>query len=107
MAISWLYRADYSKAGFPMLTVIEPRGRRAGRHAVLFAAALVPVTLLPSFLQVCGPVYGATAAVLGIALLWLASRFARMRTDESARLLFFGSIIYLPILWIAMIGDKL
>jgi protoheme IX farnesyltransferase len=106
MAISWLYRVDYRKAGFPMLTVIEPRGRRAGGQAVLFAAVLVPVTLAPWFLQVSGPVYGATAAVLGIALLRLAARFARTRTDASARQLFFGSIIYLPILWIAMIGDK-
>jgi heme o synthase len=107
MAISWLYRSDYGKAGFPMLTVIEPGGRRAGRHAVLFAAALVPVTLMPSLLHVCGTAYASTAAVLGVALLWLASRFAMTRTDESARRLFFGSIIYLPILWIAMIGDKL
>src|SRR5438874_331106 len=45
MAIAWLYRDDYSKAGFPMLPVIEPEGRRAGRQAVLYALALVPVSL--------------------------------------------------------------
>ena len=46
MAIAWMYRDDYRKAGFPMLPVIEPNGRRAGRQAVLFAAMLVPVSLV-------------------------------------------------------------
>jgi protoheme IX farnesyltransferase len=107
MAISWLYRDDYGKAGFPMLTVIDPAGRKAGRQAFLFAAGLVPVTLMPSLILLSGAAYGVTAAVLGIALLWLAIRFARARTDESARWLFFGSIVYLPMLWLALIGDKL
>ena len=106
MAISWLYRDDYRKAGFPLLTVIDPGGRRAGRQAVLFAAALLPVAVVPSLIRVTGPAAGIVAVVLGTALLWLAVAFARTRTDESARRLFFGSIIYLPILWMAMIVDK-
>ena len=48
MAIAWMYRDDYGKAGFPMLPVIEPDGRRAGRQAVLYAAALLPVSLVPA-----------------------------------------------------------
>ena len=48
MAIAWMYRDDYGKAGFPMLPVIDPDGRRAGTQAVLYAAALVPVSLLPT-----------------------------------------------------------
>ena len=46
MAIAWLYRDDYGKAGFPMLPVLEPDGRRTGRQAVLYAAALVPASLI-------------------------------------------------------------
>ncbi len=107
MAISWLYRDDYGKAGFPMLTVIDPGGHRAGRQAMLSAATLVPVTLIPALTSLAGAIYGIAAAVLGIALLWLAFQFAQTRTDESARQLFFGSILYLPVLWIAMIADKL
>jgi len=107
MAISWLYRDDYRKAGFPLLTVIDPGGRRAGRQAVLFAAALLPVAVVPSLIRVSGAASGVVAVVLGTALLWLAVAFARTRTDESARRLFFGSIVYLPILWMAMIVDKL
>jgi len=107
MAIAWLYRDDYGKAGFPMLSVIDPEGRRAGRQALIYAAALVPVTLVPTVVGVSGMIYAAIALVLGLALLWLASRFARTRSDQSARALFFGSIVYLPLLWIVMIGDKL
>jgi heme o synthase len=107
MAISWLYRDDYGMAGFPMLAVIDPAGRLAGRQAVLYAAVLVPVTLVPSAILLSGAIYAVTAAVLGIALLCLAMRFASTRTDEAARRLFFGSILYLPILWMAMIADKL
>jgi len=66
----------------------------------------LPVAFFPSLVDLSGVVYGAVAAVLGCALLWLAVAFARTRTDESARRLFFGSIVYLPLLWIAMIADK-
>jgi protoheme IX farnesyltransferase len=107
MAISWLYRDDYGMAGFPMLAVIDPAGRLAGRQAVLYAAVLVPVTLVPSVILVSGAAYGVTAALLGIALFGLAMQFASARTDEAARRLFYGSILYLPMLWIAMIADKL
>jgi protoheme IX farnesyltransferase len=105
MAISWLYRDDYRSAGFPMLPVVEPDGRRAGRQAVLYAAALLPCTLLAAFVGVAGTAYFAIALVLGIVLLGLSVRFAVQRNDASARVLFFASIIYLPLLWIAMIAN--
>jgi heme o synthase len=107
MAIAWLYRDDYGKAGFPMLPVIDPAGRRAGRQAVWYAAALVPVSLAPTYFGVAGSVYFASALVLGIALLILAVRFSATRSDEAARTLFFGSITYLPLIWIVMIANKL
>jgi protoheme IX farnesyltransferase len=107
MAIAWLYRDDYGKAGFPMLPVIEPEGRRAGRQAVAYAAALVPVSLVPTIVGIAGSLYFGSALVLGLVLLVLAARFAFTRSEGSARALFFGSIIYLPLLWIVMIGDRL
>jgi heme O synthase-like polyprenyltransferase len=54
-----------------------------------------------------GTAYLATALALGVAFSWLALQFAKARTDETARRLFFGSIMYLPLLWIAMIADRL
>jgi protoheme IX farnesyltransferase len=107
MAIAWMYRDDYGKAGFPMLPVIDPSGKRAGRQAVLYAAALLVASIAPGMTGISGSGYVAAAIVLGIALLLLAIRFAATRTDHSARNLFLGSIIYLPVLWIAMIADRL
>src|SRR5262249_45199980 len=72
MAIAWLYRDDYGKAGFPMLPVIDPGGGRAGRQAVLYAVALLPVSAIPYVLAISGPAYLAMAILLGAALLWLA-----------------------------------
>jgi protoheme IX farnesyltransferase len=106
MAIAWMYRDDYGKAGFPMLPVIDPEGRRAGRQAVLYAAALVPVSLLPTFAGIAGTVYFASALLLSVALLVLAVRFAATRSDGAARALFFGSITYLPLIWIVMIANR-
>jgi protoheme IX farnesyltransferase len=105
MAIAWMYRDDYSRARFPMLPVIEPDGRRTGRQAALYAAALLPVSLAPSFLGVSGTAYLVAATLLGAALLLLSVRFALRRSDASARALFFGSITYLPLLWAALMFD--
>jgi protoheme IX farnesyltransferase len=107
MAIAWMYRDDYARAGFPMLPVIEPDGRRAGRQAAVYAAALLPASLMPTVAGVAGPVYLSVAVVLSLALLGLSAQFASTRSDRSARRLFFASITYLPLLWIAMIADKL
>jgi protoheme IX farnesyltransferase len=106
MAIAWMYRDDYGKAGFPMLPVVDPEGRRAGRQAVLYAAALVPVSLVPTIAGIAGTVYFASALALSITLLVLAVRFATVRSDAAARALFFGSITYLPLIWIVMIANR-
>ncbi len=103
MAIAWMYRDDYRSAGFPMLPVVEPDGRRAGRQALLYAAALVPFSVFPSYLGVSGMLYFWIALVLSLALLGLAAQFALTRSDTSARWLFFGSITYLPLIWTAMV----
>jgi protoheme IX farnesyltransferase len=103
MAIAWLYRDDYGKAGFPMLSVIDPGGRRSGRQAVLFAAALIPFSLAP----IASGVFFAAVLLLGLLQLALAVRFAIARSDGSARALFLGSITYLPLVWIALIADRL
>ena len=107
MAISWLYRADFARAGFPLLPVVEPSGKSAGRQAVLFSLVLVPLSLMPYFLKMSGPAYAIGAAAGSIGLLWLAVSFALKRTDDRARLLFLGSITYLPLLWGMLIVDRL
>jgi protoheme IX farnesyltransferase len=105
MAIAWIYRDDYARAKFPMLPVLEPDGRSTGRQAAIYAAWLIPASLLPTLAGVAGWMYAGAAFVLGGALLALAVRFALARSDSSARALFLGSIAYLPLIWAAMLLD--
>ena len=107
MAIAWMYREEYAKAGFEMLPVLDPNGRRTGRQALLHALALLPVSLGPFFLHLAGPVYLAGAMVLGLAFAWFAARFARLLTLSGARQLFCASILYLPLLLAVMMLDKI
>lgn len=106
MAIAWLYRADFGRAGFPLLPVVEPTGKSTARQAVLFSLVLVPLSVVPYFLQMSGPAYAVGAAAGSAGLLWLAVSFALRRTDERARLLFLGSITYLPLLWGMLLLDR-
>lgn len=107
LAIAWMYREDYARAGFPMLPVLEPDGRSTGRQSALYAAALVPLSLAPTLMGMAGQIYFAGALVLGVTFLWLALRFARTRATRDARRLFFASITYLPLLWTLMIANKI
>jgi heme o synthase len=106
LAIAWIYRDDYARAGFPMLPVIEPDGRSTARQAVFYCAALLPVSLAPTLLGLANTAYFIAALVLGLMFLGLTLRFARTRTIPDARRLFFASIIYLPLLWILMIAGR-
>jgi protoheme IX farnesyltransferase len=106
MAIAWLYRDDFRRAGFPLLPVVEPDGRSTARQAVLFSVVLVPVSVVPYFLEMAGAWYAAGAAAGSLAMLTLAIQFAVARTDERARRLFLASITYLPLLWIMLIVDR-
>ncbi len=107
LAIAWLYRDDYERAGIPLLPVLEPDGRRTGQQALLYAAALWPVSLLPAVVGIAGAPYSIVATVLGFGLIVLSALFARDRTTKTARHLFLYSITYLPVLWAALVADRL
>ena len=104
MAIAWLYREQYARAGHKMLTVIEPTGRRAGRQAVLAALALVPVSILPVLASPGNGsvLYAVLAVALGLAQLALAVAFWKAATDWTARLLLRASLVYLPTLLVML-----
>jgi protoheme IX farnesyltransferase len=102
LAIAWMCRDDYARANLPMLPVVDRDGRMTARQAVLWAATLIPISELPFLLNFTGAVYAVSALVLGLGLLALAFRFLMQRTDDNARALFYGSITYLPLLWIVM-----
>jgi protoheme IX farnesyltransferase len=107
LAIAWLYRDDYARAGIPLLPVLEPDGRRTGQQALIYAAALWPVSLLPALVGLAGAPYSAVATVLGLVFIGLSGAFARERSMTNARRLFLFSIMYLPILWGTLVADRL
>src|SRR5687768_17395211 len=106
LAIAWMYREDYARAGFAMLPVIEPDGRSTARQAVAYAAALVPMSLAPTLAGMATATYFVGALILTLLFLGLAIRFAMTRHRTDARRLFFGSITYLPLLWVLMIAGR-
>jgi protoheme IX farnesyltransferase len=107
LAIAWMYRDDYARAGIPLLPVVEPDGMRTGRQALLYTAALWPVSLMPALVGLAGASYSAIATSLGLVFIWLSIVFARQRSNDAARRLFFFSITYLPILLAALVADRL
>lgn len=105
MAIAWVYRRQYAGAGFRMLTVTDPSGRRAGVQAVLAALALVAVSLLPALLTpaVWGGAYAAIAFLLGVVQLACAIRFCLQCNDQTARTLLRATLLYLPLLMLLLV----
>jgi protoheme IX farnesyltransferase len=114
LALAWKYREDYARGGHRVLPVIDPTGASTAITAVVWSAALIPVSLAATLAMRWpgGPgllswPYTLAALALGVAMLLASLRFARLRDDRSAAMLFFGSIAYLPLLLIAMVGDAL
>ena len=105
-AIAWMHREDFKKAGFPFLSVVDPDGRRTARQIMLYASALLPMSLVPTLVGLTGGAYLVGAGLLGLGFLLLASRFAASRTSNRAQSLFRGSIAYLPLLWGLMIAER-
>jgi protoheme IX farnesyltransferase len=107
LAIAWMYREQYAKAGILMLPVVEPEGRITARQIVLFAIMLVPVSLAPFFLGFAGLVYLIGATLLGLWFLIESIRTARARTTVDARRLLFVSVLYLPLIFGLMVVDHI
>jgi protoheme IX farnesyltransferase len=106
MAIAWLYRDDYARAGFRMLSGVDPEGRRTAASAVRNTIALLVISLFPFVLGISGVIYLFGALVLGLAFMAFAVIFARSLTEKSARRLFLASIVYLPLLLGLLVADK-
>jgi protoheme IX farnesyltransferase len=104
-AIAWLYREDYRAAGLRMVSVQDETGRRTGLHAVISAVVLLPVSLLPCLIGPSGIPYAIVAALLSLAFVAFAFRFARHPSRPTARALFLASITWLPLILLALILD--
>ena len=106
LAIAWLYRSDYAQGGFPMLTVGRLRGARTARQMILYAAALIPVSILPNVLGITGLPYFVGALSLGLVFLGYCIGFSRRHSARAARRLLLASVIYLPVVLLLMVADQ-
>lgn len=106
LAIAWLYREDYARAGCRMLPLEEGGARRTGFAAVLYSAALVPAALAPVLLDLAGNVYLVGASLMSMSFLAASVHMARNAGEASARLLFRISLLVLPLLFLLMALDK-
>jgi heme o synthase len=107
LALSWMYRADYGRAGLRMLSLEDETGSLTFRQAALNAAALVPISLAPTALLMSGRLYFITAAVSSVGLLALSILAARRPSPAAARRLFLSTLLYLPTVLAALVADRI
>lgn len=106
LALAWLFREDYQRGGLKMLGVLDPDARQTRSQAVLYAAALLPASLLPVAIGLSSGIYGVAALLLSSAYLVAALQFFRHADIQSARRLFRMSLVYLPVLLLALSLDR-
>jgi protoheme IX farnesyltransferase len=103
LAIAWMYRGDYARAGFRMLPVQDARGELTGREMTRYCLALIPVSILPAALGLAGPLYAAAALVLGVLFLKSCVGFAGGPSLPRARRVLRASLMYLPCLLLFLV----
>jgi protoheme IX farnesyltransferase len=106
LAIAWMYREDYARAGIRMLPVVEPDGRVTGQQIILYSLMLLPVSLLPAFLGISGRFYLVSALILGLLFLGSSIRAALSKSNQHARQLLLASVLYLPLLFGVMVLNR-
>ena len=105
-AIAWMYRDDYARAGFQMISSDDPTGERSASQSVFFCMLLLIIAGLPAYLGIATVFYLLAELILGAVFLAAAMRFLKTRTKSDARRLFLTSIIYLPLLLSALVLSK-
>jgi heme o synthase len=105
LAIGILYRDDFKAAGVRLLPVDEPDGKKTGFHVVNYCVALIPIAMVPTLIGMAGTVYFFSSLLLGLMYLASGIQLARKRTVDSARHLFWVSLLYLPLVYLIMVLD--
>jgi protoheme IX farnesyltransferase len=106
LAIAWMYRDEYARAGLRMLPAADPAGRRTSRQMVLYCLTLLPASLAPVLLRDAGPLYAAGAVVLGLGFLATTLAFARRPSHDHARRVLRASLLYLPGVFALLLVDR-
>ena len=103
LAIAWLYREDYARGGYPLLTVTDPSGGAPARQALLNTLALLLASLIPAWTGDAGPGYLPAALVLGSLFLASVAWLAATGSRRAARGTILASVAYLPLLLLALV----
>lgn len=106
LAIAWMYRDDYARAGIRMLPVVEPDGLSTSRQIILYASTLIPISMFPFLFGMSGKIYLAGALLLGFWFLYTGVRVAFDRSNARARTVLLASVIYLPLIYGLMVLDR-
>ncbi len=106
LAIAWMYREDYGRAGMKMLPVVKPDGKATARQMLLCALLLIPASAAPSVLGMTGSLYLFGSLALGLMFLYAGVRVALERTALRARRVLLASVVYLPLLYGLMLLDR-
>lgn len=104
-AIAWMYKEDYSRGGFRMLSVVDPSGDSMFRQVLLFSVVLLPIAALPCYVGMAGTTYLLGSLLLGIFMLRASAIAARSRSVADARNLLKASVLYLPLLLLLIVVD--
>jgi len=104
-AIAWMYRDDYARAGIRMLPVVEPDGESTARQILLYSLVLIPISLLPKWMDMAGTLYTVGAIAMGLLFLYAGVRVSLDRTKARARKVLLASVVYLPVLYGLMVLD--
>jgi protoheme IX farnesyltransferase len=107
MAIAWMYREDYARAGIQMLPVVDKKGDATFRQIITTSAILVWVSALPSVLGMAGKYYFFGALLLGMLLLQVGLWANRSRTNLRAKWLMHATVAHIPILLAWLVLDRL
>ena len=106
-SIAWIYREDYTRGGYKMLSVADPSGSATGRQTILYSIVLIAVSVVPTLAGLAGVGFAMAAILLGVAQLLVGVRMAVLRSAPSARLMLLASVIYLPAIMLSLLLTRI
>jgi heme o synthase len=106
LALAWMYRNDYARAGYKILSVLDSSGKITGRQALIYCVALIPASLLPTLIGMAGMIYFSVMILASTGFLFLAVSMYRLHTTKTARRLFYASLVFLPMLFFLLMTSS-
>lgn len=106
-SIAWLQYEDYLKAGIMLLPSSSGKTSMSAIQSVIYCSLLLVVSMIPYFFNMVGFIGNLFIVAAGVVFLWMAWKHYTKCDDKSARVLMFGSFLYLPVMQLALVLDKL